>query len=76
MGTQKNSLNETVLLSTQNILKVMCKKTFIILRSKILFINIEILHGANFTIENDKGADQTARMCRLVCVFDVPINQI
>ena len=34
VGTQKNSLNETVLLSTQN----KGKKIFRILRSKILFI--------------------------------------
>ena len=40
LGTQKNCLNETVLLSTQNIimLKQMGKKIFTILRSKILFI--------------------------------------
>ena len=34
------------------------------------------VQGANFTIENDKGADQNARMRRLVCVFVVRINQI
>ena len=37
-GTQKNHLNETVLLSTQNMLKLMGKKIFTILRSKIVFI--------------------------------------
>ena len=31
MGTQKNRLNETVLLSTQNMLKLMGKKIFTIL---------------------------------------------
>ena len=39
VGTQKNCLNETVLLSTQNIiLKLMGKKIFTILSSKIVFI--------------------------------------
>ena len=37
VGTQKNSLHETVLLSTQNMLKLMGKKIFTILRSKIFF---------------------------------------
>ena len=32
MGTQKNRLNETVCLSTQNMLKIMGKKIFTILR--------------------------------------------
>ena len=32
LGTQKNRLNETVLLSTQNMLKLMGKKLFTILR--------------------------------------------
>ena len=35
VGTQKNRLNETVLLSTQLMLKLMGKKIFTILRSKI-----------------------------------------
>ena len=39
VGTQKNRLNETVLLSTPNImLKLMGKKILTILRTKILFI--------------------------------------
>ena len=39
VGTQKNRLNETVLLSTQNImLKLMGKKIFTILRWNFLFI--------------------------------------
>ena len=39
VGTQKNRLNEMVPLSTQNImLKLMGKKIFTILRSKILLI--------------------------------------
>ena len=39
VGIQKNRLNETALLSTQNImLKLMGKKIFTILHSKILFI--------------------------------------
>ena len=41
MGTQKNRLNETILLSTQNImLQIMGKKILSILCSKILFISI------------------------------------
>ena len=44
MATQKNRLNETVLLSTQNIMfKLMGKKIFTILRSKILFILTYVL---------------------------------
>ena len=39
MGTQKNRLNETVLLSTQNMFKLMGKKIFTILRSTLLFIS-------------------------------------
>ena len=39
-GAQKNRLNETVLLSTQNMLKLMGKKLFTILRSKRMFIYI------------------------------------
>ena len=38
VGTQKNRLNETVLLSDKEMLKLMGKKIFAILRSKILFI--------------------------------------
>ena len=38
VGTQKKGLNEMVLLSTQNMLKLMGKKIFTLLRSKILFI--------------------------------------
>ena len=38
VGTQKNHLIATVLLSTQNMLKLMGMKIFIILRSKFLFI--------------------------------------
>ena len=38
MGAQKNRLNETVLLSTQNMLKLMGKKIFTILCSNFLFI--------------------------------------
>ena len=38
MGTQKSRLNETVLLFTQNMLKLMGKKIITILRSKILLI--------------------------------------
>ena len=37
VGTQKNHLNETVLLSTQNRLNLMGKKTFAILSSHFLF---------------------------------------
>ena len=37
VGSQKNHLNETVLLYTQNMLKLMGKKIFTILPSKILF---------------------------------------
>ena len=37
MGTQKNRLNETVLLSTQNNVKLMDKKIFTVLCPKILF---------------------------------------
>ena len=40
VGAKKNCLNEMVLLNTQNIsLKLMGKKIFTILRSKILFVN-------------------------------------
>ena len=38
VGTQKNCLDETVLLSTQNILKLIGKEIFTILRSKMLLI--------------------------------------
>ena len=39
VGTQKNRLNETVLLSTpKHMLKIMGKKIFTILRWKFLFI--------------------------------------
>ena len=38
MGTQKNRLNETVLLSILNMLSLMGKKILTILHSKILFI--------------------------------------
>ena len=38
VGTQNNRLNKTVLLSTQNMLILMGKKIFRILRSKFLFI--------------------------------------
>ena len=39
VGTQKNRLNETALLSTHNImLKLLGKRIFTILRSNILFI--------------------------------------
>ena len=38
VGSQKNRLNETVLLSTQNMLKLMAKKILILSPSKILFI--------------------------------------
>ena len=41
MGTQKNHLSEMVLFSTQNMCKLMGKKIFIILCSKILFILID-----------------------------------
>ena len=37
VGTQKNRLNETVLLSTQNMLKLIGKKIFTTLRPIILF---------------------------------------
>ena len=43
VGTQENSLKETVLLSTKNILlKFMDKKTFTILRPKNVFINLNL----------------------------------
>ena len=49
VGSQKNHLNETVLLSTHNIdmLKLMRKKIFTILRSKILLIGerYRTVHG-------------------------------
>ena len=38
VGTQKNRLNETVPLSTQNMLKLIGKEILTILRSSILFI--------------------------------------
>ena len=38
LGTEKNHLNETVLLSTQNVLKLMGKKIFTILCSSVLLI--------------------------------------
>ena len=38
VGTQKNRLNETVLLSTQNMFKLMGKKIMTILCSKVLLI--------------------------------------
>ena len=42
MGTQKNRLNETVLLSTQNIFKLMGKKIITILCYKTFPINLDI----------------------------------
>ena len=38
VGTQKNRLNETICLSVQNMLKLIVKKIFTILRSKCVFI--------------------------------------
>ena len=46
MGTQKNRLNETVLLSTQN----KCKKIFKILCQKILFICLSAMYP--YTYDN------------------------
>ena len=40
MGTQKNRLNETVLLSTQNMFKLVGKKTITILSSKF-FVKLD-----------------------------------
>ena len=45
VGTQKNGLKEMVLLSTQNMLKLMGKKILTILRSKVLFIENQNLCG-------------------------------
>ena len=50
-GTQKSRLTQTVLLSTQNMLKLMDKKIVTLLRSKILFIDSVIslpAHPASF----------------------------
>ena len=51
VGTQKNRLNEMVLLSTQNIIfKLMGKKLFTFLHSKIVFIkNLCGPHGSKFS---------------------------
>ena len=44
LGSQKNRLNETVLLSSLNMLKLMDKKMFTILRTFVLFIQAYVDH--------------------------------
>ena len=46
VGTQKNRLKETTLLNTQNMLKLIGKNIFTILRSKFVYLNLWLnLHG-------------------------------
>ena len=65
MGTQKNHLNETVLLSTKNkYYFLMGKKIFTILRSKIwltepkLFLSLTMLNIDTFFFENSVDPNQ------------------
>ena len=50
LGTQKNRLNETVLLSTQNMFKLMGKKLISILCSKFSYLNLWLCLMQSFLV--------------------------
>ena len=61
MGTQKNRLNETVLLSTHNMLKLIGKKIFSILHSKILFIKTCVYYYILFDLDAQLKEDASKK---------------